>query len=58
MKGNLTELHLDLFEHVVNLLITESLENQKDQHGNLLLHEENLFFQPDGAPPHYALSSR
>lgn len=59
MEENLTgELYLDLLENVINPLITESLENQIDQDGNLLLDEENLFFQQDGAPPHYALPVR
>jgi len=35
------------------ILRSESLENQKDEDGNLLLNKESLYFQQDGAPPHY-----
>lgn len=43
---------------MIDPLITESIENQIDQGGNLLIDEENLFFQQDGAPPHYAMPVR
>jgi len=59
IEENLTgDLYLHLLENVIDPLITESLENQTDQHGNLLLDEQALFFQQDGAPPHYALPVR
>lgn len=35
--------------------IIEFLENQIDQDENLLLDEEKLFFQHDGASPYYTL---
>ena len=45
IEGNLNgELYLDMFENVIDPLITESLEN--------------LHFQQDGALPHYAVLVR
>lgn len=59
MEENLTgELYVNLLENVIDLLITQSLENQADQEGDMELDEQNLYFQQDGAPPHYALPVR
>lgn len=53
IPGNLTgDVYLDLLENVIDLLITEALEADE----NLL--EEELRFQQDGAPPHFAAQVR
>ena len=58
MEENLTgELYLNISENVIDPLITMSLENQVNE-GNLVLDEQNLHFQQDGAPPHYAVPVR
>lgn len=59
IEENLTgHLYLELLENVINPLITQSLENQTNEDGNVMLEEDNLHFQQDGAPPHYALPVR
>lgn len=59
IEENLTgQLYLNLLENVIDPLITQSLESQVDEEDNPLLDEQNLHFQLDGAPPHYALHVR
>lgn len=59
IEDNLTgQLYLNLLENVIDPLITQSLESQVDEEDNPLLDEQNLHFQQDGAPPHYALHVR
>jgi len=59
LEENLTgQLYLNLLENVIDPLIVQSLESQMDENGGLELNEENLHFQQDGAPPHYALPVR
>lgn len=55
LNGN---IYLNMLENTIEPLITEALENQLDEEGNLLLAEEDLRFQQDGAPPHYVLPVR
>lgn len=53
IPGNLNgEIYLDMLENAIDPLITEKLENDP------LLLEQQLHFQQDGAPPHYAASVR
>lgn len=59
IQGNLNgAVYLDMLENAINPLITEAVENQRDADGNLQLDEEQLYFQQDGAPPHYVLPVR
>lgn len=59
IEENLTgQLYLQCLEDVIDPLITQSVESQVDEDGNMLLKEEKLHFQQDGAPPHYALPVR
>jgi hypothetical protein len=59
IEENLTgPLYLNLLQNYINPIIVESLENQQDEHENQLIDENGLFFQQDGAPPHYTLSVR
>ncbi|XP_071053327.1 uncharacterized protein [Onthophagus taurus] len=53
IPGNLNgEIYLEMLENVIDPLITEKLENDP------LLLEQQLHFQQDGAPPHYAAPLR
>lgn len=55
INGNLTaEVYLNMLDETVDGLITEAVENQRDQYGQPLISEDILHFQQDGAPPHYA----
>ena len=59
IEGNLTgQLYLQCLEDVIDPLITQSVETQVDGDGNMMLNEEKLHFQQDGAPPHYAVPVR
>lgn len=51
-------MYLELLDNVIDPLITEQLENQRDPEGNPMLDEYELFYQHDGAPPHYAINVR
>lgn len=54
IEGNLTgDLYLNMLEETIDNLITHELETQIDAEGNLVLQEDLLSFQQDGAPPHY-----
>lgn len=59
IEGNLNgENYLNMLEDTINPLITEAVENQLDADGNRFIDEEQLYFQQDGAPPHYVLPVR
>lgn len=59
INGNLNgEMYLNMLENTINPLITEAIENQLDRDGNNFLDENELYFQQDGAPPHYVLPVR
>lgn len=59
IDGNLNgDIYLDLLENIIDPLIVDALENQRDEEGNLILSEELLYFQQDGAPPHYRITVR
>jgi len=59
IEENLTgNLYLNMLEDTIDPLITHELETQIDGDGNLLLQEDLLHFQQDGAPPHYFLLVR
>ena len=59
LEENLTgQLYLNLLENAIYPSIVQSLENQVDENGAMELSENNLHFQQDGAPPHYALAVR
>ncbi|KAJ4440913.1 hypothetical protein ANN_10761 [Periplaneta americana] len=58
IEENLTaELHLNILENVIDLLIPLSLEKQINE-GNLVLYEQNLLSQQDGASPLHAVPVR
>lgn len=42
-----------MLEETFNPLVTESLENQRDQDVNLIINENLLQFQHDGVPSYY-----
>lgn len=53
IDGNLTgEKYLDMLENIIDPTITHLLENDD------MLDENLLYFQQDGAPPHYTLPVR
>ena len=55
IEENLTgRLYLNILENVIDPLITLLLEKLVNE-GNLVLDEQNLHFQQDGASPHYAV---
>lgn len=59
LDGNLTgEIYLDMLQTTINPLIIEAIENQIDEDGNPVLNEAEVYFQQDGAPPHYVLPVR
>lgn len=54
LPGNLTgDMYLDLLENHIDPILTEIIENNA---GNYV--EDQIVFQQDGAPPHYALPVR
>lgn len=53
IQGNLnSEMYLNMMENEIDALITQTLEDDP------LLAEQDLHFQQDGAPPHYAAPVR
>lgn len=52
------QIYAEMLETTVEPLILTELENQRDENGNLVLDENLLHFQQDGAPPHYVLPVR
>src|SRR6202042_2167310 len=59
INGNLNGgIYLDMLENTINPLITETIENQIEDDGNPILDEAEIYFQQDGAPPHYVLPVR
>ena len=52
IDGNLTgQLYMQCLEDVINPLITQSVETQVDEDGNIMVNQERPHFQQDGAPP-------
>ena len=58
-EGNLNgEIYLDMLETQIAPLIEEAIETQEDEDGNPNLDPNLIYFQQDGAPPHYTLAVR
>lgn len=49
---------IEMLESTIQHLIAYELENQRDDHGNLVLDEDLLLFPQDGTLPHSAVAVR
>lgn len=59
IEGNFTgEKYLDLLRRSIKPAIAQIIETEVDDHGEPLLTEDNVMYQQDGAPPHYAREVR
>lgn len=59
IDGNLTgEMYAEMLDTTIEPLIINEVENQATDDGTLVLNENLLHFQQDGAPPHYVLPVR
>lgn len=53
-----SRIYLKMLENIIDFLITEQLENQHEVERNLILTEDELFFQQDEDTPDYAVNVR
>lgn len=58
-EGNLNgDKYLNLLQEFIEPLITDIIENTVNEHGEMEHDENSVYFQQDGAPPHYRKNVR